>query len=128
VDLRLVYGKETKKRQVSLFQYFAKAFGCAIYDVDCEVPPVILDVVSGRSYGKSFFITVAAIEEIYNHNPAIAGLLGCSDLESWNDGNVPVAWLWSQNLAWFVITFRCNLVMPSGSIPWNGKSKKIMLS
>ena len=128
VDLRLVYGGEVKKRQMSLFQYFAKAFGCSIYDANCEVPPVILDVVSGRVYGKSFFITVAAIEEIYNRNPAIEGLLGCSDLKSWNDGNIPVAWLWSQNLAWFVITYRCNLVTPSNSIPWVGKSKKITLS
>jgi len=128
VDLKVIYGKNVKESQVHLFRYFAKAFGCAIYETGCEVPIFILDIIYGKSYGKSFFVTVSSIEEIYDYNPTIEGLLGCSDLMSIDDGNTPVAWRWLQNLAWFVIDFRFNLVAPERAIPWTGKSKKILFS
>jgi hypothetical protein len=128
VNLKLVYGKEVKSCQADLFRYFAKAFGCSIYEKYHEVPTAILDVISGKNYRRNFFITISVIEEIYDYNSAIKDLIGCSDLISIDHGNIPIAWRWSQNLAWFVIDFRFNLVVPKGFKPWTGKSKKILFS
>jgi hypothetical protein len=42
INLKLVYGANVKKRQTNLFKYFAKAFGCAINEINDEVPSIFL--------------------------------------------------------------------------------------
>lgn len=42
ISLKLVYGDNAKDAQMDLFKYLAKAFGCAINEINKEVPSVIL--------------------------------------------------------------------------------------
>lgn len=131
INLKLVYGTNVKKGQVDLFKYFAKAFGCAINEINDKVPSIIFDVINGRSFdGKEFFINISVCEELLKQNPMLNGFVGCSDLETVYDkkSGKSIAYRWDQNLGWFVISYSYNLKNIDGGIPWSGKSKSIEFS
>jgi hypothetical protein len=131
INLKLVYGANVKKAKMDLFKYFAKAFGCAINEINDEVPSVIFDVINEKSFdGKIFFINISACEELLEKNPMLDGFAGCSNLESLNEkeSGKPVSYRWAQNLGWLVISYFYNLKNIDGGIPWSGKSKSIEFS
>ena len=132
INLKLVYGANVRNAQMNLFKYFAKAFGCAINEINDKVPSVIFDVINGKSFdGRSFFITISVCEELLKKNPMLSVFTGCSDLETLDEkksGKSVGYYRWAQNLGWLVIAYSYNLENIDGGIPWSGKSKSIEFS
>ena len=62
VCLRTVFEENAQRRQLDLFRYFSKAFGCRIADAKQEVPKDVLDVLKHENFQTALWVCFAVDE------------------------------------------------------------------
>lgn len=120
----------TNMERNDLFRYFAKGFGCKIYNEGKNVPQIIIDMMHGKRYGKNLLLFFF-INDVYNHP-----IFEHSKVDEYTQGNAIVT-QFHVAIDWLTYLV-CYTNLPSDDIrkknenleitPWCGKSKKIIIN
>lgn len=131
ISLKLVYGKETKKKSKLLYKYYAKAFGCKLAEHGISVPTEIVKCVikPNAEPPSTLLLTFAIYDEYPEKEKGFKGLLMTHRLESDTDRvSGEVKYTFSQSVAWLSVVFWYNHTINNNlGIPWCGRSKEILL-
>jgi hypothetical protein len=64
LSFRAIYGAEWRMRQLDLFRYFTKAFGCRIADAGRLVPADLISVMYQDQFQTALWVCIAINEDV----------------------------------------------------------------
>jgi hypothetical protein len=132
VNFSDVYGKDFEEGQRNLYKYFAKSFGCRLYDAGSSVPQDISSSLQKKSFITGLRINFSVNEDILIlPNEIRDGFIGKGDLLVWldkTDKSEINGYTWNEHVSWLFISY-WYLITPDGGLgsTWIADSQFIYL-
>ena len=84
IDFEVVYGADWQDKQLKLFKYFAKCFGCRISEAGKEVPRDVIDIINKDTFKTELYVTFMVNEDMLLL-PSDCQPIGTEGLWLWKD-------------------------------------------
>ncbi len=123
INMNLVFGRrDARERQQHLFRYFAKVFGCQLYDAGISVPQALTNIFMQEDFGNTYSVSICMNSKKLN------GLATFDLVRYQNEDGNHVGYHWAQDNGWFTIVHAYNWRIPlMWGQEWSGKSKKMVV-
>jgi hypothetical protein len=110
VDFEAVYGPRWRERQRDLYKYFAKSFGCRLFDAGMPVPVDLVSLFRAESFSTGLQVSLAVNEAVLEMLPADvrAVFIGKGDLTGWAPRTSPKELneiSWSEHVSWLTAVY-----------------------
>jgi len=129
VDFEKIYGVEWQTRQLNLFKYFAKSFGCQLVSSQRQVPEDVIDLLSKTHFETGLYVTFSINEDHFLLSPE-AQHVGIHPLMEWKDQhtNEPQGYFGGHYFRWLNMHYfyKYSIQEPIGS-PWRADSQFVYL-
>lgn len=118
IDFAEIYGSDWESRQLYLYKYFSKSFGCRLVDAGANVPADVVELIGKDRFRTGLRLTVAVNEDILLMSSKDRdGFIGKGDLLSWaspHTQEVADGFTWNEHVSWLTICYWYNR-FPDGS-------------
>ena len=131
INFETVFGSKFPERQLNLFKYFVKSFGCRFVDAGIPVPPDLVNLLSLDRFVTALKISFAVNEGVLLL-PKISrdGFLAKGRITAWHsdDSEPSRGYNWDEALSWLTVNYWYGTA-PDGELgcPWIANSKFLYL-
>lgn len=129
INFEQVYGTDWQTKQLNLFKYFAKSFGCQLVSSQRRVPEDVVDLLFKTHFETGFYVTFSINEDHYLLS-LDAQYVGINPLMEWKDRhtNEPHGYLGGRYYRWLEMHYfyMYSIQEPVGA-PWRADSQFIYL-
>jgi len=125
-----IYGYNAKYKQMNLFKYFVKSFGCQLVEHLEHVPQDFVEFLNSKTKNHNLSIAFSIRADISKMQESFYKFYEVHDLEGLKDKNTSekVNFMWAESNGWLQISYwyKCEPQKDLGTI-WQGKSKRLFL-
>lgn len=119
INFAEVFGADFSLRQLNLYKYFAKSFGCRLIEAKQVVPDDVFTLFDKEQFQTALRITFSVNEDVLAMPPADRrGFIGKSDLMAMVQRNDPSqinGFCFSEHVSWFTVHYWYDLA-PDGDL------------
>ena len=112
IDFAEIYGNDWESRQLDLYKYFAKSFGCRLIDAGTDVPKDVVELIGKERFRTALRLTVAVNEDVLlMPSKDRDGFIGKGDLLAWAPTQMPDeadGFTWDEHVSWLTICYWYN--------------------
>lgn len=125
IHLQQIFPKDRKRKQLDLFKFLIKSFGCVLNSAKLPVPSELVDALNGQNVKNNLYVVMSIPER--NDIP-LTEIKGASNYNLQSLEPLPSNYTWGQSRKWLCITYWYNRIHPPElGQKWTGKSKEIVL-
>lgn len=118
IDFAEIFGCDWQVRQLHLYKYFAKSFGCRLIDAGADVPIDVVELMAKDRFRTGLRLSVAVNEDVLlipsQHRD---GFIGKGALSAWASAESPDVvdgYTWNEHVSWLTVCYWYNRLPEGG--------------